>query len=117
VLLDGLKSALLTAEAAVIWFVVSYTAWTLPARSDALRTLRQRIAAPGGWWHNAAGTTMVLEALLLFWLFFLLTIAGFWTLSLYTDEVLSWVEVALIGLTAVVLAWRTLAFRKIHRKR
>lgn len=59
------------------------------------------------WWRTPVGLTLVIETLLIAGLFIPTTLSLFFTINTY---VAGWVDVALIGLVAPVMIWRSVVW-------
>ncbi|HLK73781.1 MAG TPA: hypothetical protein VKU77_09070 [Streptosporangiaceae bacterium] len=94
----GFKAAEVAGIAAILLFVVCYTAW---AR----------------WWDDPIGRTIVVKDLLLILLFVPAVLSMFFQFSRLTSRVVAWSDVAMLGLIAPVMAWRTWVFWKVHKRR
>ena len=93
----GFKTAELGGLAAILLFVGCYTRW-----------------AP--WWRDAIGRTIVVKDLLLILLFTPSILSMFFQFNRLTSRVAAWSDVAMLGLITPVMLWRTLVFRKEHRR-
>jgi hypothetical protein len=67
------------------------------------------------WWSNAIGRTIVIKDLLLIIAFIPSILSLFFRFSRLTSHVAAWLDVAMIGLIAPVMIWRTFVFWRIHR--
>ena len=68
------------------------------------------------WWRNAIGRTLVIKSLLIAGLLVPSMLALFFHLNRFDSRIAAWVDVALIGAIAPVMAWRSAVWVKEARK-
>ena len=71
----------------------------------------------GGAWKDPVGQTIVLKSALLALAILPSVLSLFFRFSRLTSHIAGWFDVAAFGAIAVVMAWRTVTFERIHREK
>lgn len=67
------------------------------------------------WWHDEIGITLVAKSALIACLFVPSILALFFHLSAVTNELVGWIDVALIFAVTPVMIWRSVVWVKVSR--
>jgi hypothetical protein len=67
------------------------------------------------WWANPIGRTIVLKDLALILVMLPSILSIFMKFNRFTSHVAGWFDVGAFALVPVIMVWRVIVFRKIHR--
>lgn len=66
------------------------------------------------WWRSPVGQTLVIKDILLGLALMPSILSLFFQFSRLTSQVAAWFDIGLFALIALVVAWRTVVWQKIH---
>lgn len=69
------------------------------------------------WWRNPIGRTLVIKDILLVLILIPSVLSLFFQLNRFDSRITGWVDIALLGLLAPVMLWRSAVWMKIHRQK